>query len=80
MAVPGCGRGHDARFLAARGYDVVGFDFSPAAITAARALAKRDRVDVTFEPRDIFTLGRDSAHACDGWRMSRQSGTRPWRY
>ena len=66
VAVPGCGRGHDARFLAARGYDVVGFDFSPAAITAARALAPRDRVDVAFEQRDIFTLGRDYAHAFDG--------------
>ena len=66
VAVPGCGRGHDARFLAGHGYDVVGFDFSPAAVTAARALAKRDRVAVTFEQRDIFTLGREYAHAFDG--------------
>ena len=66
VAVPGCGRGHDARFLARRGYDVVGFDFSPAALTAARALAKRDGVDVDFEQRDIFTLGREYAHAFDG--------------
>ena len=66
VAVPGCGRGHDARFLARRGYDVVGFDFSPAAVTAARALAKRERVDVEFEQRDIFTLGREYAHAFDG--------------
>jgi SAM-dependent methyltransferase len=64
--VPGCGRGHDARFLASRGYDVVGFDFSPAAVSAARALAKRDRVAVTFEQRDIFTLAQDYAHAFDG--------------
>jgi SAM-dependent methyltransferase len=66
VAVPGCGRGHDARFLARRGYDVVGFDFSPAAVTAARALATREKVDVAFEQRDIFTLGRDYAHAFDG--------------
>ena len=66
VAVPGCGRGHDARFLAEHGYDVVGFDFSPAAVTAARALARRDRVAVTFEQRDIFTLGREYAHAFDG--------------
>src|SRR5262247_698726 len=66
VAVPGCGRGHDARFLARRGYDVVGFDFSPAAVTAARALAKRERVDVGFEQRDIFTLVREYAHAFDG--------------
>ncbi|HEX2437602.1 MAG TPA: methyltransferase domain-containing protein [Methylomirabilota bacterium] len=66
VAVVGCGRGHDARFLARHGYDVVGYDFSPIAVTAARALARRDGVTVTFEQRDIFTLGRDAAHAFDG--------------
>jgi methyl halide transferase len=66
VAVPGCGRGHDARFLAAHGYEVVGYDFSPAAVTAARALARRDGVRVAFEQRDIFTLGREAAHAFDG--------------
>ena len=66
VAVPGCGRGHDARFLAAQGYDVTGFDFSPAAVSAARALARRDKVDVTFEQRDIFALGREHANAFDG--------------
>ena len=66
VAVLGCGRGHDARFLATRGYEVVGYDFSSAAVTAARALARRDGVKVEFEQRDIFTLGRDHAHAFDG--------------
>jgi SAM-dependent methyltransferase len=66
VAVLGCGRGHDARFLAARGYEVVGYDFSSAALTAARALARRDGVPVAFEQRDIFTLGREAAHAFDG--------------
>ena len=66
VAVPGCGRGHDARFLASRGYDVVAFDFAPAALDAARELAQRDQVDVDFEAQDIFTLGRDYAHAFDG--------------
>jgi SAM-dependent methyltransferase len=66
VAVPGCGRGHDARFLAARGYDVTAFDFSTAALTAARALARRDRADIAFEQRDVFTLGPDYAHAFDG--------------
>lgn len=66
VAVLGCGRGHDARFLAARGYEVVGYDFSTAAVSAARALARRDRIRVAFEQRDIFTLGRDAAHAFDG--------------
>ncbi|HEV8585474.1 MAG TPA: methyltransferase domain-containing protein [Methylomirabilota bacterium] len=66
VAVPGCGRGHDARYLASRGYDVTGFDWAPAALAAARALAKRDGVDVRFEARDIFTLGRDLPNAFDG--------------
>jgi methyl halide transferase len=66
VAVPGCGRGHDARFLAAQGYDVTGFDFSPAAIRAARALAVRDNVEVRYEQRDIFSLAADHAHAFDG--------------
>ena len=66
VAVPGAGRGHDARFLAARGYDVTAIDFSTAALTAARALARRDGVDVAFEQRDIFTLPQSHARAFDG--------------
>ena len=66
VAVVGCGRGHDARFLAAHGYDVVGYDFAASAVAAARALARRDGVRVTFEQRDVFTLGRECAHAFDG--------------
>jgi methyl halide transferase len=66
VAVPGCGRGHDARYLATRGYRVTGFDFAPAALAAARALARRDGVDVAFEARDVFTLGRDLPNAFDG--------------
>jgi hypothetical protein len=64
--VPGSGRGHDARLLAARGYRVWGFDFANAAIAEARALAKTDNVAVEFVERDLFTLGGDYAHAFDG--------------
>src|SRR2546423_6613357 len=66
VAVPGCGRGHDARFLAGQGYDVTAIDFSTAALTAARALARRDKVSVTFEQRDLFTLPQSHARALDG--------------
>jgi len=66
VAVPGAGRGHDARFLARHGYDVTAFDFSPAAITAARTLARNEAVDVRFEQRDIFGLPADYTHAFDG--------------
>jgi SAM-dependent methyltransferase len=66
VAVPGAGRGHDARFLARRGYEVTGFDFAPAALAAARALATAERVDVAFEDRDVFALGRELPHTFDG--------------
>ncbi|MGH7267279.1 MAG: methyltransferase domain-containing protein, partial [Candidatus Rokuibacteriota bacterium] len=51
-----CGRGHDARFLARRGYRVWGFDWAPQAVEEARVLAARDRVDVAVEERDLFRL------------------------
>jgi SAM-dependent methyltransferase len=66
VAVPGCGRGHDARFLARHGYDVTGFDFSPAVVAAAQTLARAEKLAVTFEQRDIFGLPADSTHAFDG--------------
>ena len=66
VAVPGCGRGHDARFLAAHGYDVTAFDFSTAAVTAARALALRDGVRVDVEQVDVFTLAGTHTNAFDG--------------
>ena len=66
VAVPGCGRGHDARFLARHGYDVTAFDFSPAAVESARKLAGDEGVAITVEQRDIFRTGTDYAHAFDG--------------
>jgi SAM-dependent methyltransferase len=66
VAVPGCGRGHDARLLATRGYEVIGFDFAPAALAAARALAARERVAARFEDRDVFALGRELPNGFDG--------------
>jgi len=66
VAVPGCGRGHDARLLAAQGYEVTGFDFAPAALAAARALAERERVAVSFDSRDVFALGRELPQTFDG--------------
>ncbi len=63
-AVLGCGRGHDARLLAAHGHAVWGFDFSPTAIAEARRLAPpapsapggTTGPRLTFEQRDIFEL------------------------
>jgi len=63
-AVLGCGRGHDARLLAARGNAVWGFDFSPTAIAEARRLTppapgpseRAAGPPPTFEDRDVFSL------------------------
>src|SRR5512144_2380362 len=66
VAVPGCGRGHDARFLARHGYAVTGFDFAPAAVRAARTLARLEGAELTVEQRDVFGLAADYPHAFDG--------------
>ena len=65
IAVPGCGRGHDARLLTRHGYAVTGFDFAEAAVTEARRLAAREAVRAVFEQRDVFTLASDYAGAFD---------------
>ena len=66
VAIPGCGRGHDARLLARRGYRVSGFDFAEVAIAEARALAQAEGLTVSFEQRDIFTLEGDHRGSFDG--------------
>lgn len=66
VAVPGCGRGHDARRLARHGYEVTAFDFVPAVLDEARALAGREGVAVDFQARDLFALGPEYAEAFDG--------------
>ena len=66
VAVPGCGRGHDVRYLCQRGYAASGFDFSATAVAEARALAKAEGSAAEFVQRDIFGLARDYANAFDG--------------
>ena len=66
VAVPGAGRGHDARLLARHGYRVTAFDFSDAAVAEARRLAAVEGVDLVVEQRDVFTLGQDYGAAFDG--------------
>jgi methyl halide transferase len=66
IAVPGAGRGHDARLLARRGYRVTAFDFAEAAVAEARRLAAAEAVELAVERRDVFTLAHDHAGAFDG--------------
>ncbi|NEO82869.1 MAG: methyltransferase domain-containing protein [Spirulina sp. SIO3F2] len=56
IAVLGCGRGHDAVFLAQQGFEVVGIDFSPLAIAAAQELAQLNDVTIDWQQQDIFNL------------------------
>jgi SAM-dependent methyltransferase len=66
VAVLGCGRGHDARLFARLGYRVWGFDFAGQAIREARALAREEGLEIAFEQKSIFELGRDYLGFFDG--------------
>ncbi|BAC88759.1 methyltransferase domain-containing protein [Gloeobacter violaceus] len=65
VAVPGCGRGHDALLFAARGYKVCGFDFAADAIADATRLALRAGAAATFLQQDLFNLPRPFAGLFD---------------
>src|SRR5262249_19529956 len=54
--VPGCGRGYDVIELARRGWDALGVDFAPTALSDARRLADEAGVAARFEERDFFDL------------------------
>ncbi len=53
--VPGCGRGHDVRLLAANGFEARGIDFSARAIDEARGLG--EPAGASFELGDVFAMG-----------------------
>lgn len=61
--VPGCGFGHDARWLAACGMQVAGADIAPRAIEMARVLDTHGAVD--FRLADVFDLPGDMRGAFD---------------
>ncbi len=56
--VAGCGRGHDALWLAGQGFEVVGIDFAPSAIQFCREQAEAAGLSehATFEVADFFKL------------------------
>jgi SAM-dependent methyltransferase len=53
----GCGTGEHTILLTRLGYDVLGVDFAPHAIEAARANAAEKGVDARFEVADAMNLG-----------------------
>jgi SAM-dependent methyltransferase len=50
-----CGEARNAIWLAERGWDVVGVDFSPVALERGRSRAERAGVHVQLECRDLVT-------------------------
>ena len=60
VLVVGCGRGHEARLLAALGAHVTAVDLAPAAIASARA-ATPPQLKIDFQVADLFELPRSPA-------------------
>ena len=57
----GCGTGENALFLASKGHDVWGVDFTPVAVERARYKAKERNLNVTFLTQnalELHTLGK----------------------
>ena len=65
IAVLGCGRGYDALLFASYGFDVIGFDFTDAAITDAQNLAEAANSKAKFLKRDIFDLPKEFENTFD---------------
>ena len=51
-----CGEGQNAIWLATRGWQVLGVDYSGVAVAKAQARAARDQVEVTFLEADLLDL------------------------
>lgn len=68
VLVPGCGTGYEVRVFAERGHDVLGIDFSDAAIEAAQrelgSAASRVRKADFFELEGEFDLVYERAFLC----------------
>lgn len=72
--IPGCGKAHEAGYLASLGWDVTALDFSPAAIEAARQTLGEDGRDwpgrlvcadfFDFDPGERFDLVYERAFLC----------------
>lgn len=63
VLVPGCGVGHDVRFLAVCGWQAVGIDFSSAAIAEARRRGGPE--GAVYEEGDFFALPQRLAGSFD---------------
>lgn len=62
--VPGCGRGHEARFLADLGYSVLAEDMVPEAISSAHRLGMP--TGLTYRVADSLVMEEGLRHSFDG--------------
>lgn len=63
VLVPGCGRGHEALFLAREGFAVTAVDFAPGAVAYLKA--RVEGLPIKALERDLFSLGEDMAGCFD---------------
>lgn len=78
----GCGEGHLAKYLTDRGYEYLGIDISPAAISKAKARIRRECLEARFLVGDITDLPEVQSGAFDAsvdnfcWQMLVTDGDR----
>jgi len=66
----GTGTGRDGLWLATQGFDVTGYDYSPASIALASGRAREQGVDARFEQLDLY----DEAAVLSAARASSAAG------
>lgn len=54
VVVPGCGSGHEVAMLAAAGFDVIGLDYTPAAVALARDRLASRGLSAVVEQADVL--------------------------
>lgn len=60
VLVPGCGFGHDVRALAKAGFDVLGMDVAPSAVTGATEHPQNANLQIRFQEGDFFSKPSDA--------------------
>lgn len=65
VIVPGCGRGHEVLFLAAKGLQVTGLDYAPGAVDLLSRSLKEKGLQADVLHQDFFELGEDHSSRYD---------------
>lgn len=65
VLIPGCGRGHEALYLAERGYEVTAVDLVAEPLDYLRREAGKRKVDIEIRQTNIFELSQDFDGAFD---------------